>query len=154
MTGDMPIAHPSTASLLASLNFALEHDADEMEILRRAHKVAWHLGIVNASLACKGITAACLCIMQPVKFRCRQAAAKKRRTSVSNCYHWINLLEDKIREEHAQSTTGIRSPAAPTAQQAQLGLVAAVGHAPPPASGRVMEVAAAFLDDDEDETKT
>ena len=53
MTGDMPIAHPSTASLLALLNSALENDADEMEILRRAHKVAWHLGIVKASIACK-----------------------------------------------------------------------------------------------------
>ena len=146
---DMPIAHPSTASLLALLNFALEHDADEMEILRRAHKVAWHLGIVNASIACKGITAACLCIMQPVKFRCRNAAAKKRHTSVSNCYHWIKLLEDKIREEQAHSTTSGSSPAAPTAQQAQLGLVAAFGHAPPPANGRVMEVAAVFLDDEE-----
>ena len=149
MTGDMPIAHPSTASLLAHLNFALVHDADEMEISRRAHKVAWHLGIVKASIACKGITAACLCIMQPVKFRCRHAAAKKRHTSASNCYHWIKLLEDKIREEHAQSTTSGSSPAAPTAQQAQLGLVAAPGHAPPPANGRVMEVAAVFLDGEE-----
>ena len=149
MTGDMPIAHPSTASLLAHLNFALVHDADEMEISRRAHKVAWHVGIVKASIACKGITAACLCIMQPVKFRCRHAAAKKRHTSASNCYHWIKLLEDKIREEHAQSTTSGSSPAAPTAQQAQLGLVAAPGHAPPPANGRVMEVAAVVLDGEE-----
>ena len=149
MTGDMPIAHPSTLSLLALLNSAIEDDAGEIEILRRAHKVAWHLGIVKAAIACKGITAACLCIMQPVKFKSRHAAAKKRHTSVSNCYNWINLLEDKIREEHAQGTTSGSSPAATTAQQAQLGLVAAPGHAPPPANGRAGEVAAATLDDED-----
>ena len=107
------------------------------------------LGIIRAAVACKGITAACLCIMQPVKFKSRHATAKKCRTSVSGCYKWIKVLEDKIREEHAQNTTSGSPSAAMTAQQAQLGLVAAPGHAPPPANGRVEEVAAATLDEED-----
>ena len=34
MTGDMPIAHPITLSLLALLNSAIEDDAGEIEVVR------------------------------------------------------------------------------------------------------------------------
>jgi hypothetical protein len=65
MSGDMPIAHPDTRSLLAFLNMAL--DGNDEEASRRARLLAAHTGhgSSDTNRSFTGIMAACLCIMRP-----------------------------------------------------------------------------------------
>jgi len=69
MSGNMAIAHPDTRSLLAYLNMAL--DGNDEEAARRARSLAAHTGHGSSDTyrSCKGITAACLCIIPSCDLR-------------------------------------------------------------------------------------
>ena len=86
MIGDMPIAQPNTLTLLAFFNLAIERGAGRIEVVRRAIDVATYLGAAIPINAVDGITAACLCIMQPARFKNCQEAARACGCSKTNCY--------------------------------------------------------------------
>ena len=119
MVGDMPIAQPTTLALLAYLNMAIERDAGRVELVRRAIDVATYMGAAIPINAVDGILAACLCIMQPAKFKNGIEAARACGCSKSSCYRWRKLLRDKIQDEHANGTASSSLIAGPTAPPAQ-----------------------------------
>ena len=108
---------PATLTLLAFLNLAIEHDAGELEVSRRANKLAWHLGVVRTGAVCKGMTAACLCIMQPYRFKSRRDTARACNTSEASCYKWIKRINDKIRDEKENNAASCSATACPTVHQ-------------------------------------
>ena len=118
MIGDMPIAQPNALTLLASLNSAIERGAGMIEVVRRATDVATYLGSVIPINAVNGITAACLCIMQPARFKNCKEAARVCGRSVPNCYKWRKLLRDKIQAEQANGAAGSSLVAGSTAPSA------------------------------------
>jgi hypothetical protein len=126
MSGDMPIAHPDTRSLLAFLNMAL--DGNDEEASRRARLLAAHTGhgSSNTYRSCPGIMAACLCIMRPERYGTPEDAAKARGCSARNCYKWMRILRDCMRDEASTvdalvllqlSATAPSSTSAPTAKR-------------------------------------
>ena len=119
MTGDMPIAQPTTKALLAYLNTAIERGDSRMELDRRAIDVAKCMGASRPITAVNCVIAACLLIMQPKRFKGAKAAAQACDCSMSNCHKWIKLLRDKIHDEQANDTVSCSRDTAPLAQAAQ-----------------------------------
>ena len=119
MIGDMPIAQPNTLTLLAYLNLAIERGAGRIEVVRRAIDVATYLGAVIPINAVDGITAACLCIMQPARFKNCDEAARACGCSRSNCFKWRKLLRDKIQDEQTNGAASSGTVAGSTALSAQ-----------------------------------
>ena len=87
--------------------------------MRRAIDVATYLGAAIPINAVDGITAACLCIMQPARFKNCQEAARACGCSKTNCYKWRKLLRDKIQDEQANGAAGSSIVAGSTALSAQ-----------------------------------
>ena len=109
MTGDMPIAHPTTMTLLTFLHMALERGEAEVEVTRRAIAVAAHAGATRRTImATNSVIAACLCIMQPYKYGLRKPtsvadAARACGCSEAGCRKWLNILRKKIHDEQTPS---------------------------------------------------
>ena len=115
----MPVAQPTTLALLAYLNMAIERDAGRIELVRRSIDVATYMGVVIPINAVEGIMAACLCIMQPARFKNGKEAARACGCSTSTCYKWRKRLRDKIQDEQANGTASSSLIAGPTAPSAQ-----------------------------------
>ena len=89
--------------------------------MRRAIDVATYLGAAIPINAVDGITAACLCIMQPARFKNCQEAARACGCSKTNCATSVAqaAARDKIQDEQANGAAGSSIVAGSTALSAQ-----------------------------------
>ena len=106
MTGDMPIAHDTVASLVDALRDAVARSEGDGTVTHHAFALAAALGTARPKRSTKNALVACVMLLQrPPRYRSLEEAARAHKASVSSLRSWRQTLTSALEAEaHARAT--------------------------------------------------